>query len=69
MVEGRRAADLIDQLQAVFERLLRVVEECASFVVPVGPPSALAPLSEMTMISVFSSSPLPFRNSGRRPTW
>ena len=46
-----------------------LLKNCASLVVPVGPPSALAPLSEMTMISVFSSSPWLVRKSSNRPTW
>ncbi len=36
---------------------------------PVTPPSAEAPLSEMTMISVFSSSPICSSVSRIRPKW
>ena len=35
----------------------QLLKNCASLVVPVTPPSALAPLSEITMINVLSSSP------------
>jgi hypothetical protein len=36
---------------------------------PVGPPSALAPLSDRTMIRVLSNSPSSRRNSSSRPMW
>jgi hypothetical protein len=46
-----------------------LLKNCASFVVPATPPSALAPLSEITMISVLSNSPIVFRKSSSRPMW
>ena len=47
----------------------QLLKNWASLVVPVTPPSALAPLSEITMISVLSSWPMVRRNSMRRPMW
>ena len=46
-----------------------LLKNCASLVVPVGPPSALAPLSETTMTIVLSRSPCSRRKSSRRPRW
>ena len=46
-----------------------LLKNCASFVVPVGPPSALAPLSEITMTMVLSSCPCSRRKSRSRPRW
>ena len=40
-----------------------------SLVDPTGPPSELAPLSESTMSSVRSSSPVSSRNASRRAIW
>jgi hypothetical protein len=37
--------------------------------VPAGPPSALAPLSEMATTIVLSSSPRPAMKSSTRPMW
>jgi hypothetical protein len=41
--------------------------ELEAELMPTGPPSALAPLSDTTMISVLSNSPVFFRKSSRRP--
>ena len=46
-----------------------LLKNCASFVVPVGPPSALAPLSEMTITIVLSRTPCSRRKSSSRPRW
>jgi hypothetical protein len=67
MVEGRGPAQLVDLGQAFLQALRRVVENCSSLVVPVGPPSALAPLSETTMTSMLSNSPVSLRKASRRP--
>ena len=46
-----------------------LLKNWASFVVPVGPPSALAPLSEMTITIVLSRTPCSRRKSSSRPRW
>ena len=46
-----------------------LLKNCSSLVVPATPPSALAPLSETSMISVLSNCPVSFRKSITRPRW
>src|SRR5664279_4760424 len=46
-----------------------LLKNWALLVVPVGPPSALAPLSEITMMRVLSSLPRVRRKSSSRPRW
>ena len=46
-----------------------LLKNWASLVVPPGPPSALAPLSEMTMTIVLSRTPCSRRKSSSRPRW
>jgi hypothetical protein len=67
MVEGGRAAQLADRGETVRQRFGRVVEELQLVGGPGDPPSALAPLSDTTMIRVLSNSPVSFRKSSSRP--
>jgi hypothetical protein len=54
---------------AAIRLTLPALEYCFSLSDPVGPPSALAPLSEISMISVFSYSPPSLRNLISSPVW
>ncbi len=69
MVEGIGSAQFVDLFQVLFQRFGDIVEEQVLIDEPVGPPSELAPLSESTMIRVFSNSSMLFKKSSRRPIW
>jgi len=56
MVVVFRPAEIIQGFRLVFQGLGHGVEEQVLVDRPVGPPSALAPLSEINMMSVFSHS-------------
>ena len=55
VVERLDAAQLVDHLEIVLSDSATLLKKHISLSEPTGPPSALAPLSEMTMISVLSS--------------
>jgi hypothetical protein len=67
VAEGGGAAELVDLGQAFLKGLWGVVEELQLVGGSGWSPSGLAPLSETTMISVLSSSPVSFKKSSRRP--
>ena len=69
VIEGFRPAELVDRRQILFSESGTLLKNLFSLTDPFGPPSELAPLSEMNMISVLSSSPIVFRKSISRPTW
>jgi len=64
MVEGGRAAELVDGPEAVFQRLGGIVEELQF----VGRPGGAAFGAGTTMFSVLSSWPVSFRKSRIRPS-
>ena len=61
VVEVLRPAELVDRREVLLQRSSgTLLKNLFSLTEPCGPPSALAPLSEMTMISVLSNSPMSF---------
>jgi hypothetical protein len=67
VVEHVRAAQLVDTREVLLDRLRDLLKNIISFSDPTGPPSGLAPLSEMSRNSVLSSCPISSRKLTTRP--
>jgi hypothetical protein len=69
VVEVLRPTQVVEGGEVLLERVGTLLKNLFSLIDPCGPPSELAPLSEISMITVFSSSPIAARKSTSRPMW